>query len=120
MADRSPKSGAPERHEVASLVRIAPHLRAILASHVALQLMNRHRLRPPHDVEGNGLIGVATETSDFQIAVTGIERVTERRRWLRRSLKAEHALVPRLDGASRSAFLRASVARSAAARTDPP
>ena len=29
-------------------------------------------------------------------ATSGIERVAERRRWLRRTLKAEHALIPRL------------------------
>ena len=40
---------------------------------------------------------VAAKASDFEIAVPGIERVAQRRRWLRRTLKAEHALVPRLD-----------------------
>jgi len=32
------------------------------------------------------------------IKIPGIERIAERGRWLRRSLKAEHPLVPRLDG----------------------
>ena len=41
---------------------------------------------------------VAAKAFHFEIAIPGIERVTERGRWLRRSLKAGHALVPRLDG----------------------
>ena len=43
-------------------------------------------------------MGVAAKALHFEIAIPGIERVAERRRWLRRTLKAEHALVPRLDG----------------------
>ena len=101
------------------LYGIAPDSRAILAPHVAFQFMDRRCLRSPHDVEGNGLVRVAAKAFHFEIAEPGIERVAERGRWLRRSLKAEHALVPRLE-ASRSASLRASVARSAAARTDAP
>ena len=43
------------------------------------------------------MMRVTAKAFHFEIAVPGIERVTERGRWLRRSLKAEHALVPRLD-----------------------
>ena len=43
-------------------------------------------------------VGVAAKATDFEIAVPGVERIAQRRRWLRRTLKAEHALVPRLDG----------------------
>jgi hypothetical protein len=60
--------------------------------------MDRRCLRSPHDVEGNGLVRVAAQATDFEIAVPGIEGIAERGRWLRRTLKAEHALVPRLDG----------------------
>jgi hypothetical protein len=42
-------------------------------------------------------VGVAAKATDFEIAKPGVDRVTQRRRWLRRSLKPEHALVPRLD-----------------------
>jgi hypothetical protein len=66
-------------------------------AHVALQLMDRRCLRSPHDVEGNGLMRVATKAFHFEIAEPGVDRVTQRGRWLRRTLKAEHALVPRLD-----------------------
>jgi len=83
---------------MASLVRIAANLRAVLAAHVALQLVDRCRLRSAHDVEGNGLVRVAAEAADFEIAVSGIERIAQRRGWLRRSLKPEHALIPRLAG----------------------
>jgi len=60
--------------------------------------MDRRCLRSAHDIEGDGLVGVAAQASDFEIAEPGIERVAQRRRWLRRTLKAEHAIVPRLDG----------------------
>src|SRR5262245_17322288 len=83
---------------MASLVRIPAHLRAVAAAHVAFELMDRRRLRSAHDVERNGLVGVAAEAPDLQIAVTGIERVTERRRGLRGAFEAKHALIPGLAG----------------------
>jgi hypothetical protein len=60
--------------------------------------MDRRCLRSPHDVEGNGLMRVAAKAFHFEIAMTGIEGIAERGRWLRRTPKTEHALVPRLDG----------------------
>jgi hypothetical protein len=56
--------------------------------------MDRRRLRPPDDVQRNGLMGIAAQTFDFEIEVTGIECIAQRRGRLRRSLKAEHTLVP--------------------------
>jgi hypothetical protein len=50
--------------------------------------MDRRRLRSPHNVEGNGLMCVAAKAFHFEIAVSGIKRVTKRGRWLRRTLKA--------------------------------
>ncbi|MBV8798918.1 MAG: hypothetical protein JO208_03800 [Alphaproteobacteria bacterium] len=41
--------------------------------------MHGRRLRPPHDVERDGLVRVAAQTADFQIGVARIECVTERR-----------------------------------------
>ena len=41
---------------------------------------------------------VAAKAFHFEIAIPGIERIAERGRWLRRTLKAEHALVPRIAG----------------------
>ena len=70
---------------MAALVRIAAHLGAVLATHISLQLVDWRRLRPPHDVERDGLMSVAAETANFEIRITRIERVTERRRGLRRS-----------------------------------
>ena len=43
-------------------------------------------------------MGVAAKAFDFEIAEPGVDRVTQRGRWLRRTLKAKHPLVPRLDG----------------------
>src|SRR6516225_6561942 len=83
---------------MAALVGIAAHLRAILTAHIALQLMDRRCLRSAHDVEGDGLVGVAAEAAHFEILVSGIERVAQRWRWLRRTLKGEHALIPRFAG----------------------
>ena len=81
--------------------------------------MDRRCLRSPHDVEGNGLVGVAAKAFHFEIAKPGVDRVTQRGGRLRRTLKAEHALVPRLDGEP-VGFLACFFARSAAARIDPP
>lgn len=54
---------------MAPLERIAAHLRTVLAAHVPLKLVDRCRLRPPHDIEGDRLMGVATETAHFEIKV---------------------------------------------------
>ena len=79
--------------------------------------MDRRRLRPAHDVERDGLMGVAAETTDLQIEVARIEGIPECRRWLRRSLEASIRLV-QASQASLSASRRASAARSAATRTE--
>jgi hypothetical protein len=39
-----------------------------LATHVALELMDRRRLRSADDVEGDGLMRVATEAFDLEVA----------------------------------------------------
>jgi hypothetical protein len=83
---------------MAALERIAPHLGAVLASHVAFQLMDRRRLRPPDVIQRDSLMRVAAEAFDFEIEITGVERVPQCRRGLGRSLKAEHALVPGYAG----------------------
>jgi hypothetical protein len=44
------------------------------------------------------LMRVAAKAFHFEIAKLGVERVTQRGRRLRRPLKAEHALDPRLAG----------------------
>jgi hypothetical protein len=41
---------------------------------------------------------VAAKAFHFEITKPGVDRVAQRRRWLRRTLKAEHALVSRLAG----------------------
>jgi len=38
---------------------------------------------------------VAAKAFHFEITKPGVDRIAECRRWLRRSLKAEHTLVPR-------------------------
>src|SRR6476660_3449463 len=59
--------GRPQRHQMAALVRIAPDFGALAAAHVALQLMDRRRLRSPHDVERDGLVRVAAKAFHFEI-----------------------------------------------------
>ena len=88
----------PQRDQMAALVGIAPDFGTLAAAHVAFEFVDRRCLRSPHDVEGNGLMRVAAKAFHFEIAEPGIDRVAERGRWLRRTLKAEHARVPRLDG----------------------
>jgi len=63
-----------------------------------LELVNRRHLRSADDIEGDGLVGVTAEAPDFEIAKPGVDRVAQRRRWLRWSLKAEHPPIPHLDG----------------------
>jgi hypothetical protein len=50
--------------------------------------------------------GIAAETADFEVAVTGIERITERRQRLCRSFVTEHALIPCFAGQSVGLFAR--------------
>jgi hypothetical protein len=64
--------------------------------------MDRHCLWSPHDVERHGLMDVAAKAFHFEVAIPGIKRVARRGRWLRRTLKAEQALIP-CATASRSA-----------------
>jgi hypothetical protein len=75
--------------------------------------------RSPQDVEGDGLIGVAAEASDFEILVSGIEAPPSVGDGCAGPLKASMRLF-HASTASRSASLRASAACSAVARTDAP
>jgi hypothetical protein len=90
--------GGPQRDQMAPLIGIAPNFGALAATHIAFEFMDRRCLRSPHDVEGNGLMRVAAKPFHFEIAKPDVDRVAQRRRWLRRALKAEHARVPRLGG----------------------
>jgi len=83
---------------MAPLVWIASHLRAIAAPHVPFQFMDRRRLRAANDVQGYGLMRVATEAANFEIAKPGVERIPERGRRLRGPLEGEHPLIPSLAG----------------------
>jgi hypothetical protein len=58
--------------------------------------MDWRHLGPPDDIERDGLMGAAAKTLHFEVEVSRIKRVTQRGRWLRRSLKAKHALIPSL------------------------
>jgi len=49
---------------------------------------------PPHDIQRDRLMRVASKAFDFEIEITSVEGVAEGRGGLSRSLKAEHALVP--------------------------
>ena len=60
--------------------------------------LRRRRLRPPDDVQRDGLVGVATEAFHFEVMVAGVQRVTEGRGWLGRTLVAKHPHVPSLAG----------------------
>ena len=76
---------------MASLVRIAAHFRAVFAPHVALQLVDRRRLRTSHNIESDRLMGVAAEAANLEVGIPRIERVTERGRRLRGTLEGKHA-----------------------------
>ena len=79
---------------MAALIRIAPHLRAVLAAHVSLKFVDRRVLRSPNDIKRDGLMGVAAEAPDLKIEVTRVERVTQGRGGLCRSPLRKHVLGP--------------------------
>jgi hypothetical protein len=83
---------------MAALKGIPSDLRAILAAHVALELVDRRRLQSTHNVESHGLMRVAAQAADLEIAIPRVQRVAEGGGRLRRSLVAKHPLVPRLAG----------------------
>ena len=73
-----------------------PHLRAMLAAHVALQFVDRRRLKSAHNIERDRLVSVTAQATDLKITVAGIESITQRRRRLRWSLVTQHPTIPRL------------------------
>jgi hypothetical protein len=79
---------------MAPLERIAPNLRAVLASHVPLQFVDGRRLRPAYDIQRHRLVRVAAEAADLKIEISCVQSVGEARRGLSRSFESEHALVP--------------------------
>ena len=83
---------------MAALERIAAHLGAVFAAHVAFQFMNRRGLWSPHDVQRYGLVGVAAKAADFEISEASVESITERWRRLRRSFVTKHPLIPCFTG----------------------
>ena len=55
----------PQRDQMAALVRIAPTYEQSL--HLAFQFVDRRCFRSPYDVEGHGLMRVATKAFDFEV-----------------------------------------------------
>src|SRR4030088_504822 len=51
----------PQRCQMASLVRIAPNLRTILATHVAFQFVDGRRLRSTNDIQSNRLVRITAK-----------------------------------------------------------
>ena len=86
-ADHSPISSSFAARPDGSACPDSPHLRAVLATHVALQLVDLCCLRPANDVERDGRMRVTAETTDFKIAVASIEGVAKRGCWLGGPLK---------------------------------
>lgn len=58
--------------------------------------MDRCGFGPADNVEGDGLVGVAAQALDVEIAVSCIQRVADCRRRRRRPSEAQHSGVPRL------------------------
>ena len=71
------------------LVRVAPNLRAIPTTHVALKLVDRCCLGSADHIKRHGLVRVATDAPHFEIEVPRVQRVAQ---------LAEHALVPGVAG----------------------
>jgi len=70
---------------------------SILAPHVPLQSMDSRRLRSPHDIESDGLVGVAPKATDFEIAEPGINQVAQRGERAVPNPENRAFAIPRLD-----------------------
>jgi hypothetical protein len=81
-----------------ALVGVAADLRAVFAAHVPFQLVDRCGFRPADDIQRHGLVGVATEASDFKVEISRVESIAQRRGGLCRSFVSKHTLVPGLAG----------------------
>ena len=66
----------------------------------------RGHFRSPDDVESDGLVGIAPETANLEIAMARVQRLAEHRGGLCRSFVAEHAFVPGFAGESIGLFAR--------------
>lgn len=72
LPDRVKFTAEEKRDEMAPLMRIAAHVRTILAPHVPFNFMDWCRLWPTHDVKRNGLMGAAAEAADLKVEATGM------------------------------------------------
>ena len=53
---------------------------AIFAAHVALQFVDGGRLRPPNNIQRDGLVRVAAKASDLKVGEPGIQCIAQGRR----------------------------------------
>ena len=58
---------------------LAADLRAILASHISFEFVDRRMLRSANEVECDGLIGVASQAANFEVAIASVYSVAEGR-----------------------------------------
>jgi hypothetical protein len=54
---------------------------AVLATHVALEFVDRRGLRAAYDIEPDSLVRVAAKTPDFQIGVAAVQSIANCRGW---------------------------------------
>jgi hypothetical protein len=71
--------GRAQRHQMAALVRIAANFQAVLAPHVAFQLMDWRGLRSAHDVQRHRLTRCRASISLQDREVAGIEGIARHR-----------------------------------------
>jgi hypothetical protein len=93
-ADQGPISLLAAMRQGDCALGISPDLRAILTSHVTLQLVDRRSLWPADNVQRHRPVGVAAEAADLKVEISRVQRVAEAGRGLSRSFESEHALVP--------------------------
>jgi hypothetical protein len=91
----------------------------VAATHIALQLVDRHPLPAAHDVERDRLVGVTAQAFDLKVEIAGIDRIASVGEGWAGPWKAIMRLF-HASQASRSAFRRATAARSSDARTEAP
>ena len=60
---------------MAALAWVPPDVRAISTTHIPFQFMDWRCLWSTHDIQCDCLMGVAAQAFDFEVEVTGIERI---------------------------------------------
>jgi hypothetical protein len=95
---------------VTSLKGVPADQRTILATHIAFQFVDGRGLGPPYDIQRDGLMGIAAQASNLQVAKIRVQGIAKCRRRLGGPLVAKHSVIPSLTGEAISYLARSNSA----------